>query len=249
VPWPGSLQAEQGWACQLSCCIPLFSWDRFEASPAPKKPSASAVQPTCSTRRGAQCHAPERGPPELSLHLCQVLPVPGRDRSTRVCCCRGCFQEGGCLRTVQLHQNAYSSAGQASREVTPGSSLFFSKYSSSAAASLRDPLSPRAAGAGCCSGAGSGGEGLSWGSISGGDGGSSWSGGSILPVLSLYPGAAVAALGWIRGRGGLTPLAPTARFLNGSFWVGSALHSGVLVSVPLSLEKGVTDGVLYFHFT
>lgn len=78
--------------------------------------------------------------------------------------------------------------------------------------------------------------------------------GDVLPMASLSLGATVAALGWIRGSGDPNPLLPMACFLNGSFYAGNALHNGVLRVVlsdclcALSLEKGVTNGVLYFRF-
>lgn len=75
--------------------------------------------------------------------------------------------------------------------------MFFSKYSSSVAASLSVPLDLMAGGASCSGGVGSRGGGLSCGSASGRDGGSSWSGVNVLPVASLYLGATAAALGWI----------------------------------------------------
>lgn len=66
--------------------------------------------------------------------------------------------------------------------------MFFSKCSSSVAASLSVCLDPRAGGAGCSGRGGNRGEGLSCGRASGGDGRSSWSGGNILPVARLYLG-------------------------------------------------------------
>lgn len=59
MSWPGSLWAGDGWT---------KSWGRFEALPAPKKPSSSVAQLVCHMRKGAQCHTPGCWPPELSQH-------------------------------------------------------------------------------------------------------------------------------------------------------------------------------------
>lgn len=67
-----------------AACTPLFSCGRFEASPAaPKRPSASTVQPVCSTRKGTQCHTSGHWPPELSQRaFVKCRQHLGKDRST-----------------------------------------------------------------------------------------------------------------------------------------------------------------------
>lgn len=113
MSWPGSLWAGEGWT---------KSWGRFEALPAPKKPSSSVAQLVCHMSKGAQCHTPGCWPPELSQHAVgKCHQCLERDCSVWVFSAAGAAcRRGAVLSTAWCHQNACSNARQASWEVTPG---------------------------------------------------------------------------------------------------------------------------------
>lgn len=113
--WVSSLALLQG-GDRPAACTPLFSCGRFEASPAaPKRPSASTVQPVCSMRKGTQCHTSGHWPPELSQRASvKCRQRLGKDHSTwgafSAAAAMAASRRGAAFSTAQLHQNACSDA-------------------------------------------------------------------------------------------------------------------------------------------